>query len=413
MYHRTGPPAYKPGLDTTLSLCRHAGNPHMRFPSVHIAGTNGKGSVSSMLAAVLMESGLRTALFTSPHLKDYRERFRVNGRMIPESFVISFVNRHMEAFGTLKPSFFEMTFVMAMAWFAEAEAEIAVVEAGMGGRLDSTNVIRPLLSIITNISMDHMQFLGDTAEAIAAEKAGIIKRGIPVVIGETQESIRHIFEDKASGLQAPLTYADQQYTLQSVRHLKRGIHADVMQRGELFLKDLFCPLGGRYQEKNLLTVTEACRQLSVRFHQVSGSTIRRGISRVVQHSGLRGRWQVLRTKPLTICDTAHNESGIREVIQQLQQMTYNRLHIVFGMAGDKDASTVLKLLPAEADYYFCRPAVPRGMPVEELYRAAEAAGLKGTIYPEVGEAYRAALSGASAEDLIFIGGSTFVVAEVV
>jgi len=413
MYHRTGPPAYKPGLDTTLSLCLSAGNPHTHFPSVHIAGTNGKGSVSSMLASVLMESGLRTALFTSPHLKDYRERIRVNGRMIPKSFVVSFVNRHQEVFRNLKPSFFEMTFAMAAAWFAEAQAEIAVIETGMGGRLDSTNVIRPLLSIITNIGMDHMQFLGDNPEAIASEKAGIIKPGVPVIIGESQEAIRHIFEDRAHGMQAPISYADRGFGLHSIRQLKEGFRTAIYKRGEPFLENLYCPLGGHYQQKNLLSVLEACHQLSGMFRSIPDTAILRGIGRVVQNSGLRGRWQVLKRKPLTICDTAHNESGISEVVKQLGEISCKRLHIVFGLAGDKDVSSILKLLPSGADYYFCRPDVPRGLPVEALYRTAKAAGLKGIPYKGVGEAYRAALSAASAEDLIFIGGSSFVVAEVV
>lgn len=390
MYHRIGAAAYKANLDNILSLCNFLGNPQNSFDSIHVAGTNGKGSVCHMLASVLQEHGLRVGLFTSPHLRDFRERIRVNGQMIPEEKVTGFIRKFLPENERIKPSFFELTTALAFDHFREEQVDISVIETGMGGRLDSTNVVIPILSVITNVSHDHMQFLGNTIEKIALEKAGIIKPGIPVLIGEEQPESAYLFRKTASSRGAPIFFARE------VAEQTAG---------------LYCPLEGHYQEKNLLTVEGVLTLMKNLGIEVPSSTIRRGIELVVENTGLQGRWQILGTDPLTICDTGHNEAGLKEVTAQLRTIGYRRLHWVFGVVNDKDIIPMLKLLPPDAVFYFCKADVPRGLDAAVLCAEARNLGLSGESYPSVGNALRAARDASGPLDLVFIGGSTFVVAE--
>lgn len=416
MFHRVGAAAYKPDIGNITEMCRMTGNPEKHFPSVHVAGTNGKGSVSHMLASVFMEHGLKTGLFTSPHLKDFRERIRVNGKMIPKSNVSRFISQNRDAFEKLQPSFFEMTAAMAFGYFAEEEVEMAIVETGMGGRLDSTNVITPVLSVITNISSDHRQFLGDTIEKIASEKAGIIKPGIPVVIGETQEQTCGIFSEASGRLKAPILFADRLYHPEttvltgSARNLLNVTFRDCEALKEI---RLISPLPGLYQIKNMTTLLGAVWMLRKNGFDIPEEVIVKGIRGVLKNTRLQGRWQIIGRDPLTICDTGHNEGGLREVVSQIRQTPYRQLHFVFGAVADKELGTILQILPSSATYYFCKADVPRGLDAAELHRLATAAGLQGNHYASVKEAYQSALHAAKADDLVFIGGSTFVVAEVI
>jgi dihydrofolate synthase/folylpolyglutamate synthase len=416
MYHRVGAQAYKANLDNTIALCNLLDNPQHSFKSVHIAGTNGKGSVSHMLASVLAESGLKIGLYTSPHLVDFRERIRVNGRMIPRSFVTAFTRRYREAFVGLGLSFFEMTVGMAFDYFRKEAVDIAVIEVGLGGRLDSTNIITPLVSVITNISYDHMQLLGPTLEAIAGEKAGIIKPGIPVVIGESQEDTDHVFTGKAAACSAPISFADRQFAVKNV--IRTGVRmnrlvVELSGRDQSRAFSIVSPLTGNYQVKNILTVTETCDQLIRSGIALTQDTLRRGIARVIRNTGFAGRWQVLSRNPLTICDTGHNVAGIRAVAEQIAATPHEHLHVVIGMVNDKDIEPILELLPVGATYYFCKPAIPRGLDATTLQEKANTKRLYGTVYGSVGDALEAAQFNAAANDLVFVGGSTFVVAEVV
>ena len=398
MYQRIGAAAYKANLDNTIALCNLLGNPQQSFRSIHVAGTNGKGSVSHMLASILQEYGLKTGLYTSPHLKDFRERIRVNGKMIPQQTVTGFVNKYREAFEEIRPSFFEMTVGMAFEHFRQEAVDIAVVEVGMGGRLDSTNIITPLISVITNIGLDHSQFLGTTLLAIAGEKAGIMKPGIPILIGETQPELESLFREWARQTGSPILFADQLPGVgKGIRHPVSGIRY---------------PLQGLYQQKNIITTCAVISLLNQTGYQISKQNIRVGITHVRENTGFQGRWHILSRTPLTICDTGHNEAGIREVVQQLSQIPYQHLHMVFGTVNDKEIGHILHLLPKEATYYFCKAAIPRGLDVTELNDQAEKLGLKGIPYGSVREALTAARKEACPDDLIFIGGSTFVVAEV-
>lgn len=411
MFHRIGAAAYKPDLGNIEALCKKSGNPQQDFRSVHIAGTNGKGSTSHMLASILMEAGYKTGLFTSPHLTDFRERIRVNGKMIPKTRVARLITGNRKEFETLKPSFFEMTTALAFEYFRDEKADIAVIETGLGGRLDSTNIISPVLSVITNISFDHAQFLGDTLEKIAREKAGIIKPGVPVVIGETQRAIRHVFSDKAEEMNAPLFFADAMYKLTSVvpgRLLK--IAAE--EQGSGSMVEIESPLTGFYQARNIITVLGAVRVMQSSGFSISCRDLVSGILKVIGNTGIQGRWQVLSKSPLTICDTGHNEGGLREVVRQIRNTPHDKLHFVFGAAEDKDLTEILKLLPPEAIYYFCKADVPRGLDAVALATRAAHAGLNGRYYSSVKTALAAAQIAAQPNDLIFIGGSTFVVAEV-
>ncbi|CAN5909067.1 folylpolyglutamate synthase/dihydrofolate synthase family protein [soil metagenome] len=416
MFHRVGPAAYKPDLSNTLKICTALNHPENKFKSVHIAGTNGKGSASHLLAAVLQEAGYKTGLYTSPHLKDFRERIRINGTMIPKPRVVKFVADHKKLFKKVQPSFFEWTVGLAFDYFAKEKVAIAVIETGLGGRLDSTNVITPLVSVITNISLDHTNLLGKTLKKIAAEKAGIIKPGIPVVIGETQQEVKTVFEKKAKAEKAPLRFADDEFQLSRFHQTKTLpllLTGDVKAGKNIVHKNLRCGLPGFYQQKNIITVLSAIDSLRESGFLIPDKAIRNGFRNVIALTGLQGRWQVIAKKPLTIADTGHNEAGIKEVVAQLKKTPHKKLHIVFGVVGDKDPARVLALLPKKATYYFCRADLPRSMDAEELAQKAGKIGLKGKIYGSVKQALKSAQDAAKQGDMVFLGGSTFVVAEVI
>lgn len=413
MYQRIGGSAYKADLNNTIQLLQFLDNPHNNFKSVHVAGTNGKGSTSHMLASVFQEAGYKTGLYTSPHLIDFRERIRINGEMIPEENVVRFIDQYMDQFEKMELSFFEMTVGMAFDYFSREKVDIAIVEVGMGGRLDSTNLITPELSIITNIDFDHMKFLGDTREKIAYEKAGIIKPGVPVVIGETHPETRQVFIDKAHECNSPIYFADQIFDCDKI-HIESITEQqfDVWKNSELYMEALEIPLMGNYQQKNLTTVMCAIDLLRKKFN-LTDDAIRDGIGRVVRNTHLMGRWQILNKDPLTIADTGHNVAGITEVVRQLAEMQYSKLHFVLGMVNDKDIDSVLQLLPRGAEYYFCKADIPRGLDANILAERAFDMGLRGMAYESVSHAYRSAVNAARFGDVVFIGGSNFTVAEVV
>ena len=416
MFQRIGSAAYKADLDNTIALCKLLGNPENKFRSIHVAGTNGKGSTSHMLASVLQAGGLKVGLYTSPHLKDFRERIKINGEMIPEKNVIDFVADHKTEFEKIQLSFFEMTVGLAFDYFANEKVDIAVIEVGLGGRLDSTNVIMPLVSVITNISFDHVALLGNTLEKIAAEKAGIIKENIPVVIGETVAETKPVFIEKAKRHHAPIVFAEEVYNATNIRHTHAGklrLLMDIEQEGSIRFAALESELPGLYQQKNIPTVLATLEELNRQGFVLTESIIRDGIKNTIKNTGLLGRWQVLSENPLTIADTGHNEAGIKEVLKQISLTPHQQLHVVLGMVNDKDISTVLKMLPQNASYYFCKAQIPRALAAEELAAKAKEAGLNGEVYPSVAEALAAATQQAKQNDLVFIGGSTFTVAEVV
>lgn len=389
MFQRVGPEAYRRDLHNIRELSAFLGNPNLKFPSVHIAGTNGKGSSSHLLASVLQEAGYHTGLTTSPHLKDFRERIRVNGRVCPETFVIEFVERVSDLTESLGASFFEVSIAMAFEYFAQEKVDIAIVETGLGGRLDSTNIINPLVSVITNIGLDHTQFLGDTLGKIAVEKAGIIKPGVPVVIGESHPETRKVFEAKAQKSKSEIVFAEEKK-----------------------FEDYDSDLKGSYQFKNKRTVLAAIEFLQQKGFVILTENIQEGFLKVVPNTGLRGRWEVLGEKPLTVADTAHNLHGLMEVLKQILQTPYEKLHLVLGFVNDKDVASLVQMFPNDAVYYFSAPKVPRKLTVEKL-RETVPAELDASYYTSVSAALKAAQSKASVKDFIFIGGSTFVVAEVV
>jgi dihydrofolate synthase / folylpolyglutamate synthase len=413
-YHRIGKAAYKNNLDNANALDSYFGHPHLKYRTIHVAGTNGKGSVSHMIASILQEAGYRTGLYTSPHLKDFRERIKVNGEMISKKEVISFVRKHYEKIKSLKPSFFEMTVAMAFDYFARSNVEIAVIEVGLGGRLDSTNIISPVLSIITNIGHDHMDILGNTLGKIAAEKAGIIKYKTPVVIGETQKETRKVFEQAAAKKGSQIYFADDNFesliqpffNLSGEREYSiRNIIENKTIKGSI-------PLGGDYQEKNLKTLFQTFSVLRAEFN-LSSENLIEGIKKVIKNTGLQGRWQILGRDPLIICDTGHNKEGLEFVTRQLSAMKPSRLHMVLGFVSDKDLSLVFPLLPKDAVYYFTKASIPRALDERILKSMASESGLHGNSYPTVRKAIDAAIAEAGPEDLIFIGGSTFIVAEAI
>ncbi|HEY1025821.1 MAG TPA: folylpolyglutamate synthase/dihydrofolate synthase family protein [Sphingobacteriaceae bacterium] len=432
MFTRSGASAIKKGLGNTLDLCKQLGDPQHEFKSVHVGGTNGKGSTSHMLAAILQTAGYKTGLYTSPHLRDFRERIRINGKMITEEKVMCFVERNRNTIENIGPSFFEVTVAMAFDHFAKEQVDIAVIEVGLGGRLDSTNVITPLLSVITNIGYDHVNILGDTLPAIAAEKAGIIKPGIPVVIGERQEEISAVFISKARETGSELSFASDEWIVEpaeagtpkpqagsqrpedpvfldiSVRSISKASKRRPSQPSSLQLD-----LTGTYQLKNVKTVLSAIEQLRQQGFVITDDHVATALKQVKELTGLMGRWQTLSTAPLVICDTGHNEDGIREVLKNIRITPHRQLHIVLGMVKDKDIQKVLQMLPTSAIYYFCHPRIERAKPSDELAAEARVHGLRGKAFSSVNEALTAARSSASRSDLVFIGGSTFVVAEVV
>ena len=413
MYQRIGAAAYKADLNNTIQLLDLLDNPHNSFKSVHVAGTNGKGSVSHTLASVFQEAGYKTGLYTSPHLRDFRERIRINGEMIPEENVVQFIDTYKDKFEAMELSFFEMTVGMAFDYFRKEKVDIAIVEVGMGGRLDSTNLITPELSIITNIDFDHTKFLGDTRAKIAYEKAGIIKPGIPVVIGETHPETEQVFIDKAKECGSPIYFADQIFDCDKIYFESFTEQKfDVWKNSELYMEALEIPLMGNYQQKNLTTVMCAIDLLRNKFN-LSDDDIRDGIGKVIRNTHLMGRWQILCKDPLTIADTGHNVAGITEVVRQLAEMHYGKLHFVLGMVNDKDVDSVLQLLPRGAEYYFCKADIPRGLDANILAEKAFDMGLRGQVFESVSHAYRSAVNNARFGDVVFIGGSNFTVAEVV
>ena len=411
MFTRIGAAAYKKDLTNILALCEALGHPERKFKSIHVGGTNGKGSTSHMLAAILQTAGYKTGLHTSPHLKDFRERIRINGQMCSEQSVIDFVNRNETLFTRIEPSFFEATVAMAFEAFAEAEVDIAVIEVGLGGRLDSTNIIKPLLSVITNIGFDHMNLLGNTLPEIAFEKAGIIKNHTPAIIGESLPETQPVFAKKAAEVQAPLYFAQKEWTI-----IPTGkndfLEVEAVQQGSGKSLQLQLDLSGSYQLKNLPAVLSAVEELRKQGFYISDSHIQTALKQVKALTGLQGRWQTLQENPKVLCDTGHNEDGIREVLQNLSATPHQNLHLVWGMVKDKDISKVLGMLPKTATFYFCQPDIPRAKPATELQTEAGAFGLEGEAFESVQEAYQKALNSAAAGDLIFVGGSTFVVAEV-
>jgi dihydrofolate synthase/folylpolyglutamate synthase len=413
-YHRVGKAAYKGDLVNTITLDNYFGNPHKKYHTIHIAGTNGKGSVSHMIASVLQEAGYKTGLYTSPHLRDFRERIRVNGEMIPEDSVAVFVGKHKGIFEKLKPSFFEMTVAMAFDYFAERAVDVAVIEVGLGGRLDSTNIITPLLSVITNIGHDHMDLLGNTPKKIAAEKAGIIKKSVPVVISETQPDVKEVFVSMAAESGSMISFADERFLccLLETDHLsgeRRYTVTDLLTHQKSEGTTVLC---GDYQSRNIQAVFGSILNLRAVF-RVTGRNVSDGILNVVRNTGLAGRWQILNLKPLTICDTAHNREGLEFVIEQIRMIPKSALHIILGFVNDKDLNTVLPLFPADARYYFTKASVPRALNEEKLKAEAARFGLDGDCYRDVKTALDHARDAAGKSDMIFIVGSTFIVAEVV
>ena len=426
LFTRVGQSAYKANLDNTVELCKRLGDPQHQFKSVHIGGTNGKGSTSHMLAAILQTAGYKTGLYTSPHLKDFRERIRINGEMISEQEVIDFVAEHQADFDEIQPSFFEMTVGLAFEFFAREKVDIAVVEVGLGGRLDSTNIITPLLSVITNIGWDHMNILGDTLQLIAAEKAGIIKPNIPVIIGEYQPEVADVFIAKAKKENSGIIFASEMIVTKSQETRARSqdkktneyldvtvIYPPELPDSRLKTLDLRLDLTGSYQLKNVKTVLRTVEELRRQDFNITDDHIKTALSKVKALTGLHGRWEVLSKHPLTICDTGHNPEGIQEVLQNIAAVNYDRLHFVIGVVNDKDLGKILDKLPVNATYYFCKPDIPRGLEAESLKLKAESFGLNGEVYPSVKDALQAAQQNAGKNDLVFVGGSTFVVAEVV
>ncbi|MBK6950300.1 MAG: bifunctional folylpolyglutamate synthase/dihydrofolate synthase [Haliscomenobacter sp.] len=412
MYHRTGVQAYKKDVSNILALMDFLGYPHRDFPCIHVAGTNGKGSTAHMISAVLQSRGLKTGLFISPHYLDYRERIKLNGQLLEKGFVVDFIEEIRPALEAIQPSFFEMTVAMAFSYFSRQKVDVAVIEVGLGGRLDSTNVIHPLLSVITNISFDHMHLLGDTLPLIAGEKAGIIKQGVPVAIGETHPESAPVFLEKAKEMNAPIVFADQHYRAEVVEEDFHYTVFDVYRDGALRFPALKANLTGAYQQKNIQTALQAIELITPRF-QLEDRHIREGLGNLKSLTRLIGRWDLIQESPRVLADSAHNEAGIRMAVDQLSRILYDRLHIVMGMVNDKDLGGILSLLPKEARYYFAKADIPRGLDARELKRQASGLGLKGRAYSSVKHAFRAAIRQAGKEDLVFVGGSIFVVAEVI
>jgi dihydrofolate synthase/folylpolyglutamate synthase len=411
MFSKSGLKAYKADLKNTLLLCKFLGDPQNKIKTIHVAGTNGKGSVSHMLAAVFQENKYKTGLYTSPHLKDFRERIKLNGNMIPESFVIDFVEKTKEISEEIKPSFFELTFAMALDYFAHEKVDIAIIETGLGGRLDSTNVITPLLSIITNISYDHTDILGDTLEKIAYEKAGIIKQDIPVVIGETVEETKIVFEKKANETKSEIFFAKEKFQILSSEYDLKFLHLEILNKETKEKNNYLLDLNGVYQEKNILTVLTAIVILKNSF-LLKEEKIKSALSNVKKRTGLFGRWDIIHEKPTVALDVAHNEDGIKQLLNQISKSKFEKLHIVFGMVKDKDLQKVLVQFPKHAKYYFTKAHNPRALSEDELKERAQAYHLNGNSYADVNKALKAALANASEEDLIVVCGSVFVIAEV-
>jgi dihydrofolate synthase/folylpolyglutamate synthase len=421
MFSSLGKGAIKPGLQNTIKFCQELKNPQEKFRSVHVGGTNGKGSTSHMLAAILQEAGYKTGLYTSPHLRDFRERIRINGEMIAEMKVIQFVEAHQQYIEELEPSFFEVTVALAFEYFSENQVDIAIIEVGLGGRLDSTNVILPELSVISNIGYDHLNILGNSLNEIASEKAGIIKHNVPVVVSQRQSEVEDIFINKALEMNSNLTFASDEWDIfrsQTQNDSSGFLNLEIKQKTTIdtpvFSFDCIeLDLTGSYQLKNLAGVLSAVKHLRLNGYQIDDQDILSALKQVKKLTGLMGRWHTLNYNPQIICDTGHNEDGIREVMKNINLTPHKNLHMVIGMVKDKDISKILSLLPQKAFYYFCQPDIPRAKPANDLKLEASKFGLTGAFYPSVRAALHAAKENAGNNDLIFIGGSTFVVAEII
>jgi dihydrofolate synthase / folylpolyglutamate synthase len=411
MFQRIGAAAFKKDLSNTIALCAHLGHPEKKIKTVHVAGTNGKGSTSHAICSVFMEAGYKVGLYTSPHLKSFTERIKINGKEIPEQYVVNFVDKSRDFLEDLKPSFFEMTVAMAFWFFEKEEVDIAVIEVGMGGRLDSTNVIIPEVSVITNIGFDHMQFLGDTLPKIAEEKAGIIKPNVPVVISTKQPETTSVFDGRAKESGSPLFFGEEYYQVKKIGKSEGEKNLYKIQNGD---KTLFYEMDllGNYQVKNLPGILVALDILSEKGWQISNENISKGLSKVQKNTGLKGRWQILGEYPWMVCDTGHNEDGMKYILEQISEYPYKQLYMILGMVNDKDITKVLSLLPKKAHYIFCQANIPRAMDAMELKNAARELGLNGEVIRNVNEALETAKKKAEKEDFIFIGGSTFVVAEI-
>lgn len=412
LYSRIGVAAYKANLDNTIELCGSLGDPQTKFKSVHIAGTNGKGSVSHMLAAILQTAGYKTGLYTSPHLKDFRERIRVNGEMIAEEFVIDFTKKINPLIEKLEPSFFEITVAMAFDYFAAQKVDIAIIETGLGGRLDSTNIVIPELSVITNIGWDHMNLLGDSLEKIAGEKAGIIKPGIPVIIGEIVNETLPVFEKIATEKNAPLSIASKKRQVMEWRWEKHELVVEVAENHQTDHYVYRLDLPGLYQIKNLLTVLQVCSQLVQKGWHIGERHIQKALQQVKKLTGLHGRWDIIHEHPLVVLDVGHNEDGIKQILRQIELTDHHELHVVLGMVNDKEIDKVLELLPITAYYYFTNAQIPRALPAATLLEKAAGYDLKGKHYPDVNTALEEAKLKADKNDLVIVCGSVFLVAEV-
>ncbi|MBS1512329.1 MAG: bifunctional folylpolyglutamate synthase/dihydrofolate synthase [Bacteroidetes bacterium] len=414
MFSRIGAAAYKKDLHNTVALCGALDNPHKKFKSIHIAGTNGKGSTSHMLAALLQQAGYKTGLYTSPHLKDFRERIKINGDMIEENFVVDFVERTRDITAQIEPSFFELTVVMAFEYFAQQQVDIAVIETGLGGRLDSTNVVTPVLSIITNIGYDHMNLLGNTLQEIAGEKAGIIKPHVPVVIGEYLPETKTIFLEKAKACNAPIYFASDTYAVSDIHTDIHALHCKVTDTTCGITEDFTLDLNGLYQTKNLCTVLQAEGILMENGFKINNDAEKYACAHVKSLTGLHGRWEVIAENPVTVMDVAHNEDGIKQVLQQLQfnGIAPEQTHFVIGMVKDKDINKVLSLLPSNANYYFTHAHIPRALSAEQLLLKAKGYHLQGAVYDDVNAAIQFARNKAAAGDVVVICGSVFLVGEV-
>jgi len=415
MFHRIGPAAYKANLDNTYALMELLDNPHQKIKCIHIAGTNGKGSTSNMLASILQEAGYKTGLYTSPHLKDFRERIRVNGEMANEDWIADFVTNYKSDFDKIQPSFFEMTTAMAFAYFEYMKTDINIIETGLGGRLDSTNVINPIVSIITNIGYDHMNLLGDTLPKIAGEKAGIIKHNTPVIISEHQEEIAEIFTHKANELNAPIIFASDNWKIKTEisNAFSESMNVDATNNSNSTSLHFSCNLTGPYQAKNIAGVLACIDELDKHNFAISEEHVQSGMQNIKQNTGFKGRWYKLQDNPLVMCDTAHNKDGLQQIMPLVSNYSQGKIRIVLGMVDDKDLDGVLPLFPSTALYYFCKADIPRGLDAQILKEKASKFNLQGNIYNSVQEALQNAIQDASTNDFIFVGGSTFTVAEVI
>ena len=411
MYHRVGQVAYKKDLTNTIRLCEAAGNPQDKIKTIHIAGTNGKGTTTHIIAGGLQSQGYKVGVYTSPHYKDFRERIKINGQYITSKFIVNFLNKHHETIELVDPSFFEVTVAMAFAYFESEKVDFAIIETGLGGRLDSTNIINPLLSVITNISYDHQNLLGDTLQAIAGEKAGIIKEKVPILIGERQSEVEQVFIDKAKTMSAPITFAEDNLKLTLLQSANGTKEYQAKYQDEIWLKSLKTTISGPFQDKNLVTGLCALKMLSKQI-EINDAQLMHFFPDLIQKTAYMGRWQVLGQRPLIIADSAHNEGGLKLVINELTTIKKTHLHIVMGFVNDKDLSKVLALFPKDATYYFAKANIPRGLEASALQTTAKEFQLIGKSYTSVNKAFAAAHKKAQPEDLIFVGGSIFVVAEV-